>query len=201
VSDILVKEGLDALTALGLHSCVQVITGLLASAAHQDRSARRALSSAGHCGDGNLAEMITRALREAKAAGRAEVSDVYQALHEADGALPEELVGTVAARVAILREQLAAAHAEIGRLREVATRIENDRHAAASELIESDLAHGVYRVRMEAQLAIVTTARDALADIADDLNGDNGDDEELVRRREEIASLRALEKTVRKGDT
>lgn len=99
-----------------------------------------------------------------------------------------------------ITDALAAAHAEVARLREVATRIEADRHAAASALIESDLAHGVYRVRLEAQLAIMTTARNALADIADDLNGDNGDDEELERRRAEIASLRLIEKTAPKGD-
>ena len=84
---------------------------------------------------------------------------------------------------------------ECARLRAVATRIEGERHTAASALIESDLAHGEECVRLKRDLDIVTAARNALADIADDLNGDNGDDEELLRRRAEIASLRCLERT------
>lgn len=41
-------------------------------------------------------------------------------------------------------------------------------------------------------LDMVNTALQRACDIADDLNGDNGDTEELERRRKEIAELRAI---------
>ena len=94
-----------------------------------------------------------------------------------------------------LIDALEAAEAERERLRAVAARIEGERLAAMSALFRNDLAHGEESVRLTRDLAIVTTARNALADIADDLNSDNGDDEELDRRRAEIAALRCLERT------
>lgn len=38
----------------------------------------------------------------------------------------------------------------------------------------------------------MTAARNEVCDIANDLNGDNGDAEELIRRRDEIAQLRKV---------
>jgi len=45
---------------------------------------------------------------------------------------------------------------------------------------------------LEARFVTVLVAKDDLADAADDLNGDNGDDEELHRRREQIGRLRRV---------
>jgi len=67
------------------------------------KDARTALSSNGHCGDGNLAEMIVRAIAEAKQAGRDEMHEVACALMDADKAFDGELTrdwtGTLAERV------------------------------------------------------------------------------------------------------
>ena len=137
MSDVLVEEGLDALKRLGLYSCAQRIAELLSALDHQDRSARRALFTAGYCGDGNLAEMITRALGEAKVAGKAEVSDVFRALDEADRAFPEEMEGTVATRVGLLRARVRELEEELARWQPSIDVLRNLRPSRLDEMIAS----------------------------------------------------------------
>jgi hypothetical protein len=116
VRDVLIDEGLDALRKLGLYSCAQRIADTIEALKLHDQKARRALSSAGHCGDGHLAEMITRALSEARARGKDDVGGVYQALANADSAFPDDMEGTVADRIGQLRDQLAKANARTAEL-------------------------------------------------------------------------------------
>ena len=85
------------------------------------KAARMALSSNGHCGDGNLAEMIVRAIAEAKQTGRDEMHEVARALMDADrafdGALTRDWTGTLAERVRPLVAVYEAACAHVDMFR------------------------------------------------------------------------------------
>ena len=84
-------------------------------------AARTALASNGHCGEGNLAEMIARALAEARQAGRDEMHEVDRALMDADrafdGAMTRDWTGTIAERVRPLVAVYEAASAHVDKFR------------------------------------------------------------------------------------
>jgi len=85
------------------------------------KAARTALSSNGHCGEGSLAEMIARALTEARQAGRDEMHEVARALMDADrafdGALTRDWTGAIAERVRPLVAVYEAASAHVDKFR------------------------------------------------------------------------------------
>ena len=69
-------------------------------------SCRRALSSAGYCGEGNLEQMVTRALKEAKGVDAGLLSAELRA---ASAQFPDDYEGTVSERVVRLRREKEAA--------------------------------------------------------------------------------------------
>lgn len=89
----------------------------LATADNVIVAARRAISSAGYCGDGNLAAMVTRALIEAQQRGRDQTNEFAEqvsiALVDANSEFPDEMTGTVAERVRLLRAELATVRAVV----------------------------------------------------------------------------------------
>lgn len=87
----------------------QVRTESAARVAHlelTEKSVRMTLSTAGHCGDGNLPAMVKRALEEAKQEGRDEMAEVSRAMTDASAALPEDSEGTIAERIQRLRDEI-----------------------------------------------------------------------------------------------
>lgn len=99
--------------------------GAIAAALQSEREAaekralqpvRRALSSAGYCGDGGVAQMVTRALGEAEKKGR-DANDVYAALAAAESALDPDALGTLAERIAATAEAAEARGRDAERLR------------------------------------------------------------------------------------
>lgn len=112
---------------------------------HEGQKARRALSDAGHCRDGDLAAMITRALKEAEAKGRDHETVCAGELVMASAEFPDEWTGTVAERAQRMRREWA-------RFKDRANYLYKERAAIAD--------------RYESELGVTAGLRKRLDDIA-----------------------------------